>query len=209
MQLEMKNTATKPSVSTNKKKITGTVIKAKPDAAKGLRDLLVVELKDIYWAEKEMVKALPKMVKNASSEELVNALASHLEATKTHVTRLEKVFASLGEKAVAKKCEAIAGLLEEGKEIMEETAKGAVRDAGIILAAQKVEHYEIATYGTLRIFARTIGETSAATFLESTLEEEKEADVLMTVIAEASINVEAAGKNGDSRAKSSDKSKRK
>ena len=205
----MKNTATKYHATAPKKKITGQVIKAKPDAAKGLRDLLVDELKDIYWAEKEMVKAIPKMIKNASSEELVDALTSHLEATKTHVTRLEKVFASLGEKAVAKKCEAISGLLEEGKEIMEETSKGAVRDAGIILAAQKVEHYEIATYGTLRIFAKTLGENDATALLESTLEEEKEADVSMTVLAEASINMEAAGEGSINEEKSSAKSKRK
>ena len=205
----MKNATLKPSQTGSKKNITGNAVKAKPDAAKGLRDLFVDELKDIYWAEKELLKAIPKMIKNATSEELADALTSHLQVTKNHVTRLEKVFASIGEKAEAKKCEAMAGLLKEGGEIMEETEKGVVRDAGIILAAQKVEHYEIATYGTLHIFADTIGETIAASLLESTLEEEKEADVALTKIAESSINVEAAKEDNNRDEMVTAKSKRK
>lgn len=205
----MKNATLKPSQTGSKKNITGKAVKAKPDAAKGLRDLFVDELKDIYWAEKELLKAIPKMIKNATSEELADALTSHLQVTKNHVTRLEKVFASIGEKAEAKKCEAMAGLLKEGGEIMEETEKGVVRDAGIILAAQKVEHYEIATYGTLHIFADTIGETIAASLLESTLEEEKEADVALTKIAESSINVEAAKEDNNRDEMVTAKSKRK
>lgn len=165
-------------------------VKAKSDAAQGLRDLFVDGLKDIYWAEKELTKAIPKMIKNATSEELVSALTSHLEETKNHVTRLEKVFSSIGEKAVAKKCEAMAGLTKEAEEIMEETEEGVVRDAGIIAAGQKVEHYEIATYGTLASFSRILGEKNAAALLEETLNEEKSADIKLSEISD-SINVEA------------------
>jgi ferritin-like metal-binding protein YciE len=172
-----------------KKSVQGA--KAKPDAAKGLRDLFENELKDIYWAEKALTKAIPKMIKNASSKELVDALNDHLQVTEEQVTRLEEVFESIGMKAQAKKCEAMAGLIKEAEELMEETEKGDVRDAGIILAGQKVEHYEIATYGTLCAFARILGEDKAASLLYDTLEEEKEADVKLTEIAETSINVEA------------------
>jgi len=166
-------------------------VKAKSDAAQGLRDLFVDELKDIYWAEKELTKAIPKMIKNATSPELVEALTGHLEETKEHVTRLEEVFSSIGEKAVAKKCEAMAGLTKEAEEIMKDTEKGVVRDAGIISAGQKVEHYEIATYGTLASFARTLGENEAAELLEETLNEEKGADKKLSEISD-SINVDAA-----------------
>ena len=181
------------SNSKSKSVQNGTIskgVKAKSDAAQGLRDLFVDELKDIYWAEKELTKAIPKMIKNATSDELVEALTGHLEETKTHVTRLEEVFSSIGEKAIAKKCEAMAGLTKEAGEIMEETEQGVVRDAGIILAGQKVEHYEIATYGTLASFARTLGEDEAASLLEETLNEEKAADEKLTEISD-SINVEA------------------
>ena len=164
--------------------------KAKPDAAAGLRELFVDELKDIYWAEKELTKAIPKMIKNATSGELVEALTGHLEETKNHVTRLEEVFSCIGEKAVAKKCEAMAGLTKEAGEIMEDTEKGVVRDAGIILAGQKVEHYEIATYGTLASFAKILGENEAVSLLEETLNEEKTADVKLSQISD-SINVDA------------------
>ena len=170
---------------------TSKGVPAKSDAAQGLRDLFVNELKDVYWAEKELTKAIPKMIKNATSDELVEALTGHLEETKTHVTRLEEVFSSIGEKAVAKKCEAMAGLTKEAGEIMEETEQGVVRDAGIILAGQKVEHYEIATYGTLASFAKTLGEDEAASLLEETLNEEKAADEKLSEISD-SINVDAA-----------------
>ncbi len=166
-------------------------VKAKSDAAQGLRQLFEDELKDIYWAEKELTKAIPKMIKNASSGELVEALTGHLEATKNHVTRLEEVFESIGVKAEAKKCEAIAGLAKEAEEIMESTKQGVVRDAGIILAGQKVEHYEIATYGTLCSFARILGEDEAVALLEETLNEEKEVDIRLSEISD-SINVYAA-----------------
>ncbi|MEO5570856.1 MAG: ferritin-like domain-containing protein [Bacteroidia bacterium] len=166
-------------------------VKAKSDAAQGLRDLFEDELKDIYWAEKELTKAIPKMIKNTTSEDLVEALTVHLEETKKHVTRLEDVFTSIGVKAQAKKCEAMAGLTKEAGEIMEGTEAGVVRDAGIILAGQKVEHYEIATYGTLASFAKTLGENEAASLLEETLNEEKAADKKLSEISD-SINVDAA-----------------
>jgi ferritin-like metal-binding protein YciE len=159
--------------------------------AQGLRDLFVDGLKDIYWAEKALTRAIPKMIKKATEEELANALTDHLEVTQGHVTRLEEVFESIGEKAVAKKCEAMAGLIKEAEEIMTETEDGVVRDAGIIMAGQKVEHYEIATYGTLASFAKTLGEDDAASLLEETLQEEKEADEKLSEIA-GEINVEAS-----------------
>ncbi|QIH40113.1 ferritin-like domain-containing protein [Flavobacterium sp. Sr18] len=167
------------------------VIKAKPDAAKDLRDFFEDGLKDIYWAEKALTKALPKMAKNATASELIHAFEHHLKETEEHVTRLEKVFESLGLKAVGKKCDAMAGLLDEANGIIEETKVGDVRDAAMIAAAQKVEHYEIATYGTLRVYAVTLGETKAALLFAKTLEEEKNADVKLTEIAMAHINVDA------------------
>ncbi len=166
-------------------------VKPKRTAAEGLRDLFVDELKDIYWAEKALVKALPKMAKNATTQGLVTALVNHLHETENHVSRLEEVFGLLGEKAVAKKCDAMDGLLKEGEGILEETEPGAVRDAGIILAAQKVEHYEIATYGTLVAFAGTLGEVKAAELLKETLDEEKNADATLTYNAYHNINFEA------------------
>jgi ferritin-like metal-binding protein YciE len=173
-------------------KTTRGIVKPKRTAAEGLRDLFVDSLKDIYWAEKALTKALPKMAKNATAEDLTKAIENHLAETETHVTRLEQVFASIGEKAVAKKCDAMDGLLKEGEGIMEETEVGAVRDAGIIAAAQKVEHYEIATYGTLRVFADILGENEAKDLLSQTLEEEKNADTMLTEIAVTVINIEAA-----------------
>lgn len=168
------------------------VVKAKPDAAKDLRDFFEDGLKDIYWAEKALTIALPKMAKNATSSQLIKAFEDHLKETEEHVTRLEQVFESLGLKAVAKKCDAMAGLLDEANGIIEETAVGDVRDAAMIAAAQKVEHYEIATYGTLRVYAVTLGKTKAAMLLAKTLEEEKNADVKLTKIAVSHINVDAA-----------------
>ena len=182
----MKNSDSK-SVENGK---TAKGVKAKSDAASGLRELFVDQLKDIFWAEKELTKAIPKMIKNATSDELVEALTNHLEETKAQVTRLEDVFASIGEKAEAKKCEAMAGLAKEGEEIMKGTEEGVVRDAGIISAAQKIEHYEIASYGTLASFARVLGEDEAASLLEETLNEEKAADEILSQISD-SINVEA------------------
>ncbi|MEJ0105214.1 MAG: ferritin-like domain-containing protein [Bacteroidota bacterium] len=150
------------------------------------------ELKDIYWAEKHLVKTLPKMKKAASSEELAAAFEDHLEVTKQHVIRLEQVFEMLGHKAQAKKCDAMEGITKEGESIIEDTEDGtATRDVGLIMAAQKVEHYEIATYGALHQLAITLGYNDVASILESTLSEEKEADEALTSIAENDINYEA------------------
>lgn len=156
-----------------------------------LMKLFEDELKDIYWAEKALTKALPKMAKNASSAELVDAINNHLEETEGQIEKLEQVFSILGKKATAKKCEAMAGLVKESTEIMQDTEKGPQRDAGIISAAQKVEHYEIASYGTLRTFAHTLGLDDAAELLEEILEEEKNADETLTGIAESHINADA------------------
>ena len=158
-----------------------------------LVDFFVDEIKDIYWAEKHIVKTLPKMHKAASSEPLKQAFEDHLEQTKEHVNRLEQIFQILGEKAQAKKCEAMEGITKEGESIIEETEDGtAVRDVGLILAAQKVEHYEISTYGGLAQLARTLGKVDIADLLEKTLKEEKNADTLLTEVAEDGINYEAA-----------------
>jgi ferritin-like metal-binding protein YciE len=158
-----------------------------------LKELLVDEIKDIYWAEKHLVKTLPKMQKAATSEALANAIGEHLEITKTHVSRLEEVFGLLGEKVQAKKCDAMEGLAKEGQSIIEDTEDGsATRDVGIILACQKVEHYEIATYGTLAQLANTLGLSEVADILAQTLSEEKEADESLSGIAENDINYEAA-----------------
>lgn len=155
-----------------------------------LMKLFEDSLKDIYWAEKALTKALPKMVKKATSEELIEALENHLKETEAQVTRVEEVFEIIGKKPVAKKCEAMAGLVKEAEGIMEETEEGAMRDAGIIAASQKVEHYEIASYGTLRTFAETLGLNDAAAILEEILEEEKAADETLTDVAQ-SINLSA------------------
>jgi ferritin-like metal-binding protein YciE len=157
-----------------------------------LQKLFEDELKDIYWAEKALTKAIPKMIKKTSSTELSTALENHLEETLTHVSRLEQVFESIGKKAQAKKCEAMAGLIKEAEEIMQDCDEGPMRDAGIISAGQKVEHYEIASYGILKTFARLLGHSEAAEMLEATLSEEKAADDKLTEVAESSINVAAA-----------------
>lgn len=157
-----------------------------------LMELFEDELKDIYWAEKALTTAIPKMIKNATSEELIAALTSHLTETKNQVERVEQVFEAIGKKPEAVKCEAMAGLIKEAGEIMEECEEGAMRDAGIISAGQKVEHYEIATYGTLRQFAETLGLTKVVKLLEETLAEEKAADVQLTEVAVNAINVEAS-----------------
>lgn len=158
-----------------------------------LQELFLDSVKDIYYAEKAIVKALPKMMKAASSEELKSAFQDHLEVTKEQVVRLEQVFEAIGEKPRAKKCEAIEGLVKEAQSIIEDTdADTSTRDVGLILAAQKVEHYEIATYGGLRQLASTLGYTEAEELLQQTLDEEKETDVLLTQIAENDINYQAS-----------------
>ena len=178
-------------------------IKASSDAAKGLRELFEDQLKDLYWAEKALTKAMPKVIKNVTSQQLVDALTYHVQLTVKQVKRLEDVFESLGTKPEAEKCEAMEGLIKEGEDIMESTEEGVVRDAGIISAVQKIEHYEIASYGTLRSFAEILGENEAASLLEETLDEEKEADIKLSEIAESSINLEAAEFESDENLRSS------
>ena len=158
-----------------------------------LQEFFIDELKDIYWAEQKLVKTLPKLQKAATSEELQSAFESHLEETKTHVQRLEQAFKLIGEKPVAKKCDAMEGITEEGSSVIEDTDEGtATRDVALVLAGQKAEHYEIATYGGLIQIAQTLGHDDIADLLRQTLEEEKMADEKLTEIAENGINYEAS-----------------
>lgn len=158
-----------------------------------LQELFIEELRDIYWAEKHLVKALPKMEKASSSEELANAFAEHLAVTQEQVSRLEQVFELLGEKPRGKKCEAMEGLVKEAESVIEDTEEGtSTRDVALIIAAQKVEHYEIATYGGLATLAKTMGNTQVKDLLGQTLEEEKETDELLTQLAENNINAAAS-----------------
>ncbi len=163
----------------------------------GLQQMFEDQLKDIYWAEKALTKALPKMISKATSQELIDALTEHLEITEDQVTRVEEVFSAIGKKPEAKKCEAMEGLIKEGTEIMESAEEGSALDAGIICAAQKVEHYEIATYGTLVAWAQQLGLQEAADLLEETLNEEKEADTTLTEVAESCINADAMSEEED------------
>jgi ferritin-like metal-binding protein YciE len=157
-----------------------------------LEKLLINSLKDIYWAEMQLVKALPEMRDNATTAELKMVFQEHIIQTGDHVKRLEEVFSFFGQPAEGKKCEAMAGLIKEGQTILEETSPGTMsRDAAIIMAAQKVEHYEIATYGSLLEFARTLGLKEVAGLLHATLDEEKQADQGLTLIAQTGINWDA------------------
>ncbi len=156
-----------------------------------LKTLYINELKDLYNAEQQLVKALPKMTKAASSEELQEAFEKHLEQTKTHVERLEEVFEEIGETPKGKTCKAMKGLIEEGSEILQEDGEESVIDAGIIVAAQKVEHYEIAGYGSVRTFAQLLGKDRSAELLQTTLDEESEANELLNNLAEDIVNPEA------------------
>ena len=156
-----------------------------------LKDLYVDELKDLYNAENQLVKALPKMAKKASAPELKKAFTEHLGVTKTHIERLEKIFKGLGEKPTGKTCKAMKGLVEEGKEVIEEDGNPSVLDAALIGAAQRVEHYEMAGYGVVRTFANLLGETKAADMLQRTLNEEGETDKKLTALAEQVVNVQA------------------
>ena len=156
-----------------------------------LEDLFLDQLRDLYNAEHQLVKALPKMAKAASCDELKQAFEGHLEETRGHVERLEKVFELLGQKAKGKTCEAMKGLVKEGGEMIGEDAEDSVKDAGLICAAQRVEHYEIAGYGCVRTFARQLGHEDAAKLLEETLNEEKGADEKLSAIAESMVNAEA------------------
>jgi ferritin-like metal-binding protein YciE len=156
-----------------------------------LKQLYIEELRDLHSAENQLLKALPKMAKGASSEELKLAFENHLDQTKVHVERLEEIFERLDETPKGKTCQAMKGLVEEGSEILGEDGEESVLDAGIIAAAQKVEHYEIASYGTVRTFAQLLGEDEAAELLQETLDEEGEADKLLTQLAQENVNPEA------------------
>lgn len=161
-----------------------------------LRELYIDELRDLYDAENRLVKALPKMAKAATSEELRNGIEEHLGQTKGHVERLKQIFTSMGEKATGKKCPGMIGILEEGEEILDEDYEDALMDAAIISGAQRVEHYEIAAYGCVRSWADLLGESEASSLLQKTLEEEKETDEKLTEMAEQ-INAEANEQGGE------------
>jgi ferritin-like metal-binding protein YciE len=161
-------------------------------SAETLHDAFIDELRDAYNAEKQVTKALPKMIKAASSPELKQAFTSHLEETKGQIARLEEVFGTLDEKVRSKKCDGMEGILKEGKSGMEEDWDDPTMDAVLIASAQRVEHYEMAAYGTLVAWAEAMGHTEAAELLKATLEEEKAADEKLTAIAEGSVNKEAA-----------------
>jgi ferritin-like metal-binding protein YciE len=156
-----------------------------------LEDLFVEQLRDLYDAENQLVKALPKMAKASSCDKLKSAFESHLEETKHHVERLEQVFKTLGQKASGKTCAAMKGLVTEGSEMISENAAPDVKDAGLIAAAQRVEHYEMAGYGCVRTWARQLGKTEAVRLLEQTLNEEKAADQKLNTIAESHVNQQA------------------
>jgi ferritin-like metal-binding protein YciE len=156
-----------------------------------LNKLYIEELRDLYSAENQLLKALPKMAKGASSAELKQAFEDHLEETKGHVERLEEIFKALDESPKGKTCHGMKGLVEEGSEILKEEGDESVLDAGIIAAAQKVEHYEIASYGTVRTFATLLGEEEAADLLQQTLDEEGEADKRLNELAEEIVNPQA------------------
>jgi ferritin-like metal-binding protein YciE len=158
-----------------------------------LKEFFIEQLQDIYWAEKKLVKKLPKLQQAATTQQLKDAIGNHHTQTKTHVERLEKVFALMGLEADAKKCPAMAGILEEGEDIIDDTDEGSSqRDVGIIFAAQKAEHYEIASYGGLAQLAKTLGFTEAKELLGQTLTEEKQADEMLSQIAESGINYQAS-----------------
>lgn len=156
-----------------------------------LENLYISELRDLYSAENQLLKALPKMAKGASSPELKDAFEQHLKQTKGHVKRLEQLFEKLDESPKGKTCQAMKGLIEEGSEILNEDGEESVLDAGMIVAAQKVEHYEIASYGSVRTFANLLGHDEAARLLQSTLEEESQTNEVLNQLAEGIVNPEA------------------
>jgi ferritin-like metal-binding protein YciE len=156
-----------------------------------LQDLYIDELRDLLSCESQIIKALPKMAKAASSPQLQQAFQRHLEESQQHLERLNQIFETMGEKARAKKCKGVEGIIEEGKEMMEETETEEARDAALIAAAQKVEHYEIASYGTVRTYAKLLGDDNAARLLQQTLDEEGNTDKKLTQLAQSGINVEA------------------
>ena len=168
---------------------------------KTMEDLFLEEIRDLLDAEKQITKALPKMAKAATSEELGTAFTDHLEQTRGHIERLENIFASIGAKSGGVKCKGMEGLLKEGDEMVHLTEPGMVRDAGLIAAAQRVEHYEMAGYGSARTFAQLLGRSEASDLLEETLEEEKETDQTLTEIAESMVNQRAMAESRESGAR--------
>ena len=171
-----------------------------------LKDVYMDELRDLYSAEQQLVKALPKMAKAATSEDLRQGFEEHLEQTKGHARRLEQIFQALGESVKGKKCKGIEGIVAEGAEVMSQDYDGEVMDAAIISAAQRVEHYEIAAYGSVHAYATILGETDAADLLEQTLNEEKETDQKLTGLSE-SINEEANRTTGTATAQEEERPK--
>jgi ferritin-like metal-binding protein YciE len=161
-----------------------------------LHELFIKELQDIFDAENQLIKALPKMAKAASSDELREGFEEHLQQTREHAQRLEQIFESLGENAKGQKCKGMEGLIKEGSELLKEDLEGSVKDAALITAAQRVEHYEIAAYGTVRTWANQLQQEEAVSLLEQTLSEEKETDQKLTQLAE-SINVQAEEEGGE------------
>lgn len=170
-----------------------------------LHDALIDELRDLYNAEKQITRALPRMAKAATAAPLVDAFESHLQETMHHIERLEQVFESFGETARGRRCEGMAGILDEGKEIMDEDFDEATMDACLVGAAQRVEHYEIASYGTAIAWAHAIGHEEAARLLEETLEEEKATDAKLTSLAEGGLNDQAAAGAHDEEEKEEEK----
>jgi ferritin-like metal-binding protein YciE len=162
-----------------------------------LQSLFLEELKDVYHAEKQLVKALPRLAKSANSPELKEAITAHLGETEGHVERIERIFQDLGQAARGKRCKGMEGLLEEGKEVMEEEGEPAVIDAALIAGAQRVEHYEIAAYGCLRAYAQLLGYDKAVKLLSETLAEEEAADQKLNAIAESTVNAQAAAAGGE------------
>ena len=162
---------------------------------KTMEDLFLENIRDLMDAEKQITKALPKMAKTATSEELTNAFQEHLEQTRGHIERLERIFAAMGYKPGGVKCAGMEGLLKEGDEMVRLTDAGMVRDAGLIAAAQRVEHYEMAGYGSARTFGQLLGHSEAADLLQQTLEEERKTDELLTEIAESMVNKRAAAES--------------
>jgi ferritin-like metal-binding protein YciE len=199
----MARTATKrASRKTAKKAVRKSATVKRSSSGPDLLEFFTDQLKDIYWAEKHLVQKLPALQRAASSEELKNAIEEHIAQTQDQVARLEEVFCLLDRKPQAKKCDAMEGLTTEAKTVINETESGtATRDVGIIMSAQKVEHYEIAAYGSLTQLAKTIGLDDVADILAQTLAEEKDTDVLLTKIAESHINYEAAEERSGEEAK--------
>jgi len=186
---------------------THTLFRGEDMPNEGLKELYIDELKDIYNAENQLLKALPKMARAASSDELRTGFEEHLEQTKGHVQRLERIFKMLDESPKGKKCKGMEGLVEEGSELMKEDFEDALLDAALIGAAQRVEHYEIAAYGTVRAFAEELGESEQVSLLEETLEEEKETDEKLTELAKQ-INAQANEESGEEEQRTQKKSKR-